>query len=102
MQGTHMANSKLKRLIEKRNAIEALIKKEHTKHKTQERTKENRRKYLAGTMVLQWAEKDNEFSARLIQGLKLFLTRDDERALFGLPPAIKNNGGGQAKPNQAA
>jgi hypothetical protein len=39
--------------------------------------------------VLEWAKKDNEFSSRLMTELKVFLVRDDDRALFGLPPLPK-------------
>jgi hypothetical protein len=35
--------------------------------------------------VLQWAAKDNDFSAKLMAELKIFLVRDADRALFGLP-----------------
>ena len=84
-----MANSKLKRLIEKRDAVNARIKLEHNKLKADERKADTRRKVLAGAAVLQWAARDSEFSARLITELKAFLMRDGDRALFGLPPLTK-------------
>ena len=84
MQGTHM--SKLNRLIEQRNAVTARIKQEQNKQRAGERKSDTRRKVLAGATVLEWAKRDNEFSSRLMAELKRFLVRDDDRALFGLPP----------------
>lgn len=81
-----MADNRLKRLIEKRNAVTARIKQEENKLRSSERKNDTRRKVLAGAAVLQWAAKDNDFSAKLMTELKAFLTRDAERALFGLPP----------------
>ena len=81
-----MINSKLKRLIEKRDAVNARIKQEQNKVRSGERKSDTRRKILAGATVLQWASRDNEFSARLMAELKAFLSRDVDRALFGLPP----------------
>jgi len=81
-----MADAKLKRLIEKRDSVNARIKQEQNKLRAGERKSDTRRKILAGAAVLQWAAKDSEFSTRLITELKAFLVRDDDRALFGLPP----------------
>ena len=81
-----MADNKLKRLIEKRSAVNARIKQEENKLKASERRSDTRRKILAGATVLQWAQKDTEFSAKLISELKHFLMRDADRALFGIPP----------------
>ena len=96
-----MAESRLKRLQEKRDAIEARIRQEQNKVKASERRADTRRKVLAGAAVLEWAKRDNDFAKRLDAELKASLTRDIDRELFGLSP-LKNNGGGQAKPNQAA
>jgi hypothetical protein len=82
-----MVDNKLKQLLDKRNAITARIKREQNKVKAGERKSDTRRKVLAGAAVLQWAAKDNEFSAKLMTELKAFLVRDADRALFGLPPA---------------
>ena len=96
-----MADNKLKRLIEKREAVNARIKQEQNKLQASERKRDTRRKILAGAAVLEWAKRDSEFSSRLMTELKTFLVRDDDGALFGLPP-LKNKGGGQKSPNQAA
>jgi hypothetical protein len=79
-----MADTKLRRLMEKRNAVIARIKQEQNKLKAGERKTDTRRKILAGAVVLEWAKRDSEFSARLMAELKRFLARDVDRALFGL------------------
>lgn len=81
-----MAHAKLKTLIEKRNAVNERIKKEQNKLRAGERKSDTRRKVLAGAAVLEWAKRDNEFSAKLMAELKSFLVRDADRALFSLPP----------------
>jgi hypothetical protein len=80
-----MANNKLKELIEKRNAVNARIKREQSKVKIDERKADTRRKVLTGATVLEWAARDTDFSVRLTTELKRFLVRDSDRALFGLP-----------------
>jgi hypothetical protein len=92
---TSMADHKLKVLIEKRNAVNARIKREQTKVKASERKNDTRRKVLAGAAVLQLAQKDSEFSAKLIAELKAFLVRDADRVLFGLPPVSPSKASGQ-------
>ena len=84
-----MAHAKQKLLIEKRDAVNARIRKEEGKLRANERKSDTRRKVLAGAAVLQWAKQDSEFSSRLMTELKSFLVRDDDRALFGLPPLAK-------------
>lgn len=84
-----MAHAKLKLLIEKREAVNARIRKEEGKLRANERKSDTRRKVLAGAAVLQWAKQDSEFSSRLMTELKSFLVRDDDRTLFGLPPLAK-------------
>jgi hypothetical protein len=87
MQGTRM--SKLNRLIERRNAVNARIRQEENKLRASERKSDTRRKVLAGATVLEWAKRDSEFSSRLMAELRRFLVREDDRALFGLPPLPK-------------
>jgi hypothetical protein len=80
-----MADSRLKQLIDKKNAVLARIKQEEGKLRAVERKSDTRRKVLAGAAVLEWAKRDSEFSSRLITELKSFLVRDADRELFGLP-----------------
>jgi hypothetical protein len=89
-----MAHGKLKLLKEKHAALVARIKQEENKVRAKERKSDTRRKVLAGATVLEWAKKDNEFSSRLMAELKSFLVRDDDRALFNLPPLPKERSGG--------
>jgi hypothetical protein len=96
MQVKHMADTKLKRLIEQREAVNARIKQEQNKVKADERKADTRRKILAGAAVLQWAAKDNDLSTKLITELKAFLVRDADRALFGLPPVLSSKTNGHA------
>ncbi len=62
MQGARM--SKLNRLIEKREAVNARIRQEQNKLRASERKSDTRRKVLAGAAVLEWAKRDSEFSSR--------------------------------------
>ena len=80
-----MTESKLNRLMEKRNAVDARIRQEEMKVRAIERKSDTRRKVLAGATVLEWAKRDTEFSSRLMAELKAFLVRDADRMLFGLP-----------------
>ena len=82
-----MQADRLRKLIEKRDAVTARIKQEQSKLKSGERKSDTRRKVLAGATVLQWAARDSEFSKLLMVELGKFLVRDADRALFNLAPA---------------
>lgn len=67
------------------------------------RADETRRKILAGALVLEMMEENDETKNRFIARLDKFLTRPDDRALFGLkalPEAPKK--GGENAPAAAA
>jgi hypothetical protein len=81
-----MIDNRLKLLIEKRDAVNARIKREQNKKKSIERKSDTRRKVLAGAAVLEWAARDTDFSAKLMSELQAFLVRDADRALFALEP----------------
>jgi Spy/CpxP family protein refolding chaperone len=76
-----------KELIEARK-VHALIK--------GKRSDDTRRKILAGAMVLEVSGRDEEARLRFMERMDKFLTRPDDRALFGLPPlaqaAVENTG----------
>jgi len=78
-----MAQAKLKQLMEKRNAMNARIRREHNKLAADKRKADTRRKVLAGAAVLEWAARDTEFSRRLMSELQSFLVRDADRMIFG-------------------
>jgi hypothetical protein len=84
-----MADHRLKRLMEKRDAVNARIKQEQNRLNATQRRADTRRKVLAGAAVLEWAKRDNDFAKKLDAELKAFLARDADRELFGLPPLTK-------------
>ena len=81
-----MVDKRLKRLIEQREAVNARIRQEQNKQRASERRADTRRKILAGAAILEWANRDRDFSTKLLEELKSFLVRDADRELFGLPP----------------
>jgi hypothetical protein len=50
-----------------------------------QRPTDTRRKILVGAMVLQEAASDTQLHANIMARLNTYLTRDDDRVLFGLP-----------------
>ncbi len=82
-----MENEKLKKLIEKRSALDAAIQLEKNKENERKRKNDTRRKILAGSAVLDEAAKHPKFKEELYSLLERFLKRTDERALFGLSVA---------------
>jgi large subunit ribosomal protein L7/L12 len=81
-----MAQAKLKQLMEKRNAVNARIRREQNKLTADKRKADTRRKVLAGAAVMEWAARDTEFSMRLMEELQRFLVRDADRVIFGFAP----------------
>lgn len=81
-----MARTTIEELIAKREAVNARIRREQAKARTQERKDDTRRKVLAGAAVLERAAKDDLFKHELHRLLAGFLTRPDDRALFGMAP----------------
>lgn len=73
----------LKQLKAQREKVEA--RKLHGLLKGQ-RAEDTRRKILAGALVLEMMERDEATRTRLMQRLDGYLTRPDDRALFGLEP----------------
>lgn len=73
---------KIKQLKAKQEQIEARKVQALIKGK---RADDTRRKILAGAMALEMAERDGEAKQRLMKQMDKYLTRDDDRALFGLP-----------------
>jgi septal ring factor EnvC (AmiA/AmiB activator) len=74
---------KLKQQIEQKKALlKKKIAQQTEKQKKQNRARDTRRKILAGAVVLQRAQKDSEFAARLFQIIGEDLTEDRNRILF--------------------
>lgn len=81
-----MAGKRLEKLQAKREALEALIRQEQARQRTQERKNDTRRKVLAGAVVLEHAQHDAGFKEALDALLARLLKRPDDRALFELAP----------------
>lgn len=75
--------NKVRQLKAKKELIEA--RKVHALIKGK-RSDDTRRKILAGAMVLEVSGRDEEARLRFMERMGKFLTRPDDRALFGLPP----------------
>lgn len=53
------------------------------------RAKDTRKKILLGAFLMERMEKNPDYAAKAVAGLDSFLSRDDDRALFGLAPLPK-------------
>jgi large subunit ribosomal protein L7/L12 len=95
-----MASDRLGKLLERRDALAARIRREQAKATAQERKADTRRKILAGAVVIERAERDPAFKGDLYAWLSDMLKRDDDRALFGLVPLPSE--GSEAGGNAAA
>lgn len=77
--------TKLKQERAKKQKIEARLRAVDQKRK---RAEDTRRKILAGSLVLELMERDEATRQRFMQRLDNYLTRQNDRELFGL--AIKD------------
>ena len=84
------AKSKLEKLLAKKQEIEAQIRQRRDRERREKDKLDTRRKVLAGAAVMAEAEKRPEFRDELKAMLGRFLIRDDERALFSLPPHVSS------------
>jgi len=82
---TKLETDKLKKLKAARETLAARIKQEEQKLNKVERAKDTRRKVLVGAAMLFKAENDQAFHKTMMHELGQFLTRGNDRALFGLP-----------------
>ena len=76
----------LEELLAKVKMMQEDIQAEANRIKFADKKKETRAKILIGAMVLAESEKTVEGKANLISRLAQYLTRDDDRAVFGLQP----------------
>lgn len=91
-----MNEDRLQKLRAKRQEMSAKIRRELGRDRMRKRRQETRRKIIAGALVL--AEKDPAIQAWLARTVAKAVTRDDDRALFGLEslpgqPAAPQRGG---------
>lgn len=84
------AQKTLEKAQRKKAEAAALERQLKQKASAEERKNENRRKILVGAMGLERAAKYPDYKERLIKELDKFLTRDDDRTLFKLPPIQAN------------
>jgi hypothetical protein len=77
------STSRLERLREKREQINARIQSIEARMKSSERKKDTRRKILVGAYYLDMAAKENKMDA-LTKIMKNYLTRDSDKELFDL------------------
>jgi large subunit ribosomal protein L7/L12 len=85
---------KLKQLKAQKQQIEARKRSAAAKITRQQDT---RRKVLAGAMILEMMERDENTRQRFTQRLDSYLTRPDDRALFELPKESPQQGKEPAK-----
>jgi hypothetical protein len=74
---------RLKQLKAKQQKIDA---RRRVQESREARQADARRKFLAGAIVLAQVERDAQANAQFRQWLDQSLTREDDRALFDLPP----------------
>ncbi|MGD0821567.1 MAG: mobilization protein [Desulfomonilia bacterium] len=74
----------LTKLLQKKQKIEQQISNAKTRLKKVERAADTRKKILIGAYFLEVKYKDKE--QELVKLMDGFLVRDNDRALFGLPP----------------
>lgn len=81
---------RIKAQEEKLKQLKALKQKQEAQKRAAEakrnRTADTRRKVLVGAMMLEHMDKNEATKTSVMGKLDAFLTRPDERALFGLPP----------------
>ncbi len=91
-----MASDKLTQLREKRKALNEQIRREENRRNRQARKNDTRRKILVGAAILHKASSDKQYETWLVNTLlNGFLTRPDDRALFGLAPLPEKDGSGK-------
>lgn len=76
---------KLEQLKAQKQQIEA---RERAKLRGIERKNDTRRKILAGAMVVEMMQSDEDVKRKIMARLDGFLTRPDDRALFDLPATL--------------
>jgi len=77
---------RIRQLEEQRARINAEIQRVRSRESQEERKRETRRKILAGAMVLDRVARKKVSEKLFKADMDSFLERDQDRALFGLPP----------------
>ena len=79
-----------RKLQEKQARIKAELQRLDAREHQAERKRETRRKILAGAMVLDRVARGELTEKLFLDDMDRFLERDQERALFGLPPKTQH------------
>lgn len=79
------------KLAEQAREVERKIQAIRARQQAAERKKDTRRKVLVGAMFLEKVERGEYAKQTLLDALDKFLIRDEERALFDLPPRKENS-----------
>ena len=77
---------RMRKLEEQRARINAEIQRVRSRESQEERKRETRRKILAGAMVLDRVARKELAEKLFLADMDRFLERDQDRAVFGLPP----------------
>ena len=85
------SSDRLEKLRQQQEKLKRKIALEQSRLRDQERKRDTRRKIIAGALVLKHAEIHPAFRETLHELLDKFVERDEDRALFELPP--KGGGG---------
>lgn len=81
---------RLRKIEEKQARLKAEAQRLKARTRQNRRKRETRRKILAGAMLLDSVEQGDFPEKLFLSHMDKFLTRDHERALFGLPPRPKD------------
>lgn len=78
--------TKLEQLEQQQAKLKKQIQAEKAKQRQQQRKDDTRRKVLLGAYVQTKMEESAHYKAELLAGLEKYLTRSNDRALFGFEP----------------
>jgi hypothetical protein len=81
-----MTQTRLQKLKAQADAAKARLQQEMAREQQRERDRETRRRVLAGELVLKQCANDPVLAEGFRKHLDRFLTRDNDRALFGFAP----------------
>lgn len=82
--------SDLEKLLEKEKQLKAKIQAVKSREREKERKLDTRRKILIGAMILEGMKNSEDYDLKIRQNLDKYLTKNNDRALFGLPDIIEN------------
>lgn len=81
--------TRLEQLEQQQAKIKKQIQREKNRQRQQQRKDDTRRKVLLGAYVQTKMEENERYKAELLAGLATYLTRPNDRQLFGLEPLEK-------------